>query len=69
MVNPLNITRLKPNAALLLSMSVESVYDTLYKRIKIDNVHRIHRLKKKFSLDKLKKSKLQAYVSNRMDVI
>lgn len=33
------MARLKPNAALLLSVSIESVYNILYKRIKIDNVH------------------------------
>ncbi|XP_073963055.1 uncharacterized protein [Choristoneura fumiferana] len=66
---PLTIPRLELNAALLLSILMERVYDTLSKGVHIDNVYLFTDSKIALAWINSETTRLQAYVSNRVGVI
>ncbi|XP_046961242.1 uncharacterized protein LOC124530918 [Vanessa cardui] len=67
--NALTIPRLELNAALLLSILIERVYDTLHKNIQIDDVYLFTDSKITLAWIQTELTRLQAYVANRVAVI
>lgn len=67
--NALTIPRLELNAALLLSILTEKVYDTLSQSMRIDEVYLFTDSKITLAWISTEAKKLQAYVSNRVSVI
>ncbi|XP_049870067.1 uncharacterized protein LOC126369610 [Pectinophora gossypiella] len=67
--SPLTIPRLELNAALLLSILMERVYETLHKNVQIDDVYLFTDSQITLAWIKTEVTKLQAYVANRVSVI